>query len=540
MTTDKTLLIVVLLAVVLNGLGLWWGLPLTGMHAWDVDAIAPMGPLIAAKRMLVDEWWNSGYYNKYPMGQFFILMAAYAPYIGYLWVSGGLHSPSEVYPFGFTNPETALTVLSLIARAVTAAMGVGIVALVYLTARRLAGRKAALFSALTIALSPAFVFYAHTGNVDTPSLFWSAVAIFAFGRLITGACTLHNYLLLGAAVGMAAATKEQTAPLFLLVPLSVVPLHARHVDGAAPLGRAVIRGLVDGKLVGGLMVAVATFVVATHLIFNWEGNMLRFQWRLHGIHPIYGTQYPGSAREVDGGLEALQEIATVTRDAMNPALFLAGVAGLAVLPFRHRWARHFTVPLVSYVGWVGVVSPMPFFRARFVMEVILMLAFFVGPPLAALWTFGITRSRVLAAGVVLIVVYSLLYGAEVNYLLVRDTRYAAEAWLRSQVAPGATVEAFSGPTYLPRFPRHVTVHYHLDLTSAELERLPERAPDFIVISSAYSRRFDEDSADGALLARLLRGDYGYQPVRTFRRDPVISPRLIAGLSPEILVLSNHH
>ena len=539
MVCDKGLLVVVVLAVVLNGLGLWWGLPLSGIHAWDVDGIAPLGPLIAAKRMLFDDWWNSGYYNKYPMGQFFILMAAYAPYVGYLWLSGGLRNPSDVYPFGFTDPETALTVLSLIARGINAVMGVGIVVLVYVTARQLAGRRAAFFSALTVALSPAFIFYAHTGNVDTPSLFWSALALFAFGRLIAGQCALRNYLVLGAAVGMAAATKEQTAPLFLLVPLSVVILHARHAEAARRLDRAIVRSVVDRKLLGGLAIAIATFVTATHLIFNWHGSMLHFQWRLHGIHPIYGTEYPGSGREVDGGVDALREVASVTADAMNPALFVAAVAGLAVLPLRYSWARHLVLPLVSYVAWVGVVSPLPFFRARFVMEVILVLAFFVGPVLGSLWAFGVERSRLLTAGVALVLVYSAVYGAEVNYLLVRDTRYAAEAWLASDVPPGATVEAFSGPTYLPRFPHHVKVRYHLDLTSAELEGLEERSPDFLVLSSAYSRRFDEDSEDGALLARLLRGDFGYQPVRTFRRDPWLSPRMIAGLSPEILVLANH-
>ena len=35
--------------------------------------------------------------------------------------------------------------------------------------------------------------------------------------------------------------------------------------------------------------ASAVFVQATHLIFNWDGNVLRFRWRVYKIHPIYGT-----------------------------------------------------------------------------------------------------------------------------------------------------------------------------------------------------------------------------------------------------------
>ena len=533
---DKGLVTVVVLSVILNGLGLSWGLPPVGYFAWDVDGIAPLQPLIAAKRMFVDDWWNSGYYNKYPMGHFFILMAAYAPYMGFLRLSGGFRNPSEDYPFGFTDPETALTTLSLIARSVSALMGVGIVLLVYLTARRLAGRTAAFFAALIVAVSPPFIFYAHTGNVDTPSLFWSALALFAFGRLVAGRHEMRNYVLLGAAVAMAAATKEQTVGLFLLMPLSVVIVHVQQRDPASRRASAVLRAVRDPRLLVGLLACVATFVIATHLVFNWDGNMLRLRWRLFGIHPIYGTSHPGVIAGPVGPVRGVADIVKHTAQAMNPGLFAAAVAGLVVLCVRRTWARHLALALAAYVALA--VSMMHFIAARFVMEVILVLAFFAGPVLAYLWTLGRRRSGALVTVVVLICAYSLAYGAEIDYLLVRDARYAAEAWLDTQATRGATVEAFSAPTYLPRFPRTMRVEHHEDLASAELERIQERAPDFVVLSSAYSRRFT-DGEDEALLAGLLRGDFGYRPVRVFRTDPLLAPRLIPALSPEIVVLANN-
>lgn len=532
---DSALILVVVLALVLNAAGLRWGLPLSGIHAWDVDAIAPMGPLVAAKRMIVDDWWNSGYYNKYPMGHFFLLMVAYAPYLGYLKLTGGLGTPSEMYPFGFQNPKTALTVLTLIARSLNALMGVGIVLLVYLTARRFGDRRAALFSALTIALSPPFIFYAHTGNIDTPSLFWCALALFAFGRLVAGQGELRHYLLLGGAVGMGAATKEQVIGLFLLLPLSVLILHAQHSDPAPTRPWAIIRAAGARGPLAGLAAATAVFVLATHLIFNWDGNALRFQWRLHGIHPIYGTNYPGGARQVAPPLEGFVEMATHTVEAMNPVLFFAGVVGLVLLPLHRPWARHFAAVLLSYVAFA--VALFPFFRARFVMQAVLVLAFFAGPVLGALWAFGVARSRPVLAAVVLVGAYSFAYGGEVNHLLMRDARYAAEAWFQTHATPGATVEAFSGPVYLPRFPGHVRVR-HPDMTVEELAGLEARAPDFVVLSSAFSRRFHEGTEQGELLAGLLRGDFGYRPIRAFRNDPLISPRLFPGLSPEIVVLAN--
>lgn len=535
LTRDSALILVVVLALVLNAVGLRWGLPLSGIHAWDVDAIAPMGPLVAAKRMIIDDWWNSGYYNKYPMGHFFLLMAAYAPYLGYLKLTGGLGTPSEVYPFGLRNPETALTVLTLIARSLHALMGAGIVLLVYLTARRFGDRPAAVFSALAIAFSPPFIFYAHTGNVDTPSLFWCALALFAFGRLVAGQCELRHYLLLGGAVGMAAATKEQVVGLFLLLPLSVLVLHARHSGEAPRRARTIIRAAGERGPLAGLATAIAVFVLATHLIFNWDGNALRLQWRLHGIHPIYGMNYPGGPREVAPPLENIVEMATHTVEAMNPVLFLAGVVGLVVLPLQRPWARHFAAVLLSYVAFA--VALFPFFRARFVMQAVLVLALFAGPVLGSLWAFGVARSRPLLVAVVLVGAYSFAYGAEVNHLLTRDARYTAEAWFETHAPPGATVEAFSGPVYLPRFPAHVRVR-HPDMTVEELAGLEVRAPDFVVLSSAFSRRFHEGTEQGELLTGLLRGDFGYRPIRAFRNDPMISPRLFPGLSPEIVVLAN--
>jgi 4-amino-4-deoxy-L-arabinose transferase-like glycosyltransferase len=417
---------------------------------------------------------------------------------------------------------------------VSVLMGVGVVLCVYLVARRFGDQRAALFSALTVALSPPFVFYAHTGNIDTPTVFWCALALLALSRLVAGECRVRHYLLCGAAVGMAAATKEQALGLFLLLPLSLLVLHAKHSGGARVTAWSVVRA---AGARGPLLALAATggvFVLATHLIFNWDGNVLRFRWRVYKVHPIYGTSYPGGRAEVDGPLDAFIEMVAQTADAMNPLLFAAGIAGLLVLTLRRSWGRHLALPLLSYTAFA--VALFPFFRPRFVMQAALVLALFAGPALGYLWTLGARRSRALIAAVLLVWGYSFAYGLDVDYLLVADARYAAEAWFESRAAPAATVEAFSGSTYLPRFPRHLSVRQS-EMTAGELAGLDERSPDFVVLSSAFSRRFEDGTEQGELLARLLRGDFGYRPIQTFRREPLVSPRMFAGLSPEIVVLA---
>jgi hypothetical protein len=534
---DRALIAVVLVAVLLNGLGLWWGLPLNGTHhGWDIDGIAPIGPLVAAKKMILEDWWNPGYYNKYPMGHFFLLMAAYAPYVGYLWLTGDLRAPTEHYPFGLADPATALTVLALIARAISAIMGVGIVVLVYLTAKGLAGRRAAVFSALTIAASPAFVFYAHTGNIDTPSLFWSALALFALGLLLQGHDRLRHHLLLGVAVGMAAATKEQAVGLFLLLPVSLVLLAMDPPAGEPPGRRPLREALFNQRILAGAAAALLTFVLATHLIFNWDGNLLRLRWRIYKVHPTYGTEYPGARIELEGLVDGLVQMLGHTWDVMNPVLLLAAAVGVVVLPLHHRWARHMVLPLVSYS--VLTLAMLNFFRARFVMQLALVLALFAGPALGALWASATARNRLLLIPLAVIGLYSFARGAEITYLMLRDTRYDAEAWMRQDVAPGTDVEVYTETVYLPRFPSHVQVHER-PFTESVVAGVVDRSPDLIVMTSAHHRQLEPGTPEAALAARLLRGDFGYRPVRTFRREPVIARRMIPTLSPEIVVLRSN-
>ena len=64
-----------------------WGLPNANV-SWAVDAMAPLTPLAVAESSFA-EGWNSGwFYYKYPIGHALLLLMAYVPYLGALWISG--------------------------------------------------------------------------------------------------------------------------------------------------------------------------------------------------------------------------------------------------------------------------------------------------------------------------------------------------------------------------------------------------------------------------------------------------------------------
>ncbi|HWO42413.1 MAG TPA: glycosyltransferase family 39 protein [Candidatus Eisenbacteria bacterium] len=534
-TSAAPLPAVAALSLFMNLFWLWWGLP-NGPHTWATDAIGPLQPLVAAKAMFLDDWWNSGYYNKFPMGHFFVLMAVYTPYIVYLYLTGGLANPTNDYPYGLSDPETALTVLSLLANATSALMGVGIVILIFLTARMLFGQRGAVLSALTIALSPPFIFYAHTSNVDTPHLFWCALGLFAFARLVNGEVELKNYLLLGFGAGMALGTKEQAYGLFILLPFPILALHIRHHLKGELQPAGFVRLLFDRKILWGFGISVLTFVLATHLIFNWDGNIERLLYRTTDVHPKWQEGYPGAPQLRGMGtslfLERWKETIILLSASMNPVLFIASLAGLVYFPYKERWAPPFVVALCSYLFFVAL--QLSFIKTRFVMELILVLALFCGRFLAGVWSWSRGRRWAVAA-YGLMWLYAFAYGFNVNYLMMRDARYQAEAWIRANLPAGARVETYSQPAYLPRLPRAVN-SYRTEFDDQTVSSLSARSPDYVILTGAQYSRFEEGSPQKQLLDRLLRGDFGYRSVQRFSTEPLLGPNLIPGLSPEIIVL----
>src|SRR5262249_32529697 len=167
---DPWFLGILLVSLALNTYQLDWGLP-NGNESWAADALGPVTVLGILHHSF--HTWNSGwYYFKYPMGYALVLTLSFAPYLAYLFVTGGWKHPSTTYPFGFTHPDKALFVLFMLGRLVSVALGVGTVALTYLIGRRLFDRWTARIAAFFAATAYPIVYYAHTTNLDGSYLFW--------------------------------------------------------------------------------------------------------------------------------------------------------------------------------------------------------------------------------------------------------------------------------------------------------------------------------------------------------------------------------
>ncbi len=217
---DVICLFAVALAVDLTGI--CWGLPAAN-QTWAADAIRPAAPLSVVWRLLHEPWNSGWFWFKYPLGHVLIVAAAYAPYIGWLWLSGQLTHPVPEYPFGLADPVAAMSALALIGRLVTAVMAAASVVVAREIVRPVAGRRGSMVAALCVAFVYPLVFYAHTTNVEVPYLFWMLLALLGAVRIGLGDDRRRWWVVLGVGAAMSFSTKEIGAGAFAGMALALAP-----------------------------------------------------------------------------------------------------------------------------------------------------------------------------------------------------------------------------------------------------------------------------------------------------------------------------
>ena len=394
-----------LASTVLNGYHIWWGLPLTrpialeathvapvesargkesrdqeNVVAWGTDEVAPMGPLVYAKRTFTGGSWS----QKYPAFHFMLLNAAYAPVLGYLFLSGqiSLAHLSDSWPYGLKDPVSSLTLLVLIARAVSVAMGTAIVGLTYLITERLFGGIAGIFTALILALCPMFIYYSHTSNLDIPYLFWFVLGCVFYVRLFEGGQT-RDYVLFGVCMALTVATKDQAYALLPLLPVSLILSRMRRrTDGVAPSGDGGSPPSIPWRKLGLSLVAfLATYAVAANIPNNWSGYLRHVQ-HITGPGSAQYQEFPGT---LSGQVALLSRTIALLAKTMNVPLFAVSAVGIVwgLVRFR-RASLALLAPAISYYGlFIAVIL---YVYPRFLLPLVLVFSVFGGKLLADFWT----------------------------------------------------------------------------------------------------------------------------------------------------------
>ncbi|MFN2399251.1 MAG: ArnT family glycosyltransferase [Gemmatimonadaceae bacterium] len=521
--------------------GFWWGAPHATSYdharSWGVDDETPLGPLSQVHNIVQPKaFQNLGY----PLMSSFVYAAAYAPYLAYLRVTGGLGRLSGEYPFGLKDPVSALRTLSLIAHLVSVLMGTIIVVAAFDAGRVLWDRRAGVLAALFMMTSFPMFYYARTGNVDVPVLCFTALALAAFARSVALGISVRRAAWLGAFVGFALATKEPAFASFLAVPVVLIVLQARRTHGwkSAEFWKAPLVALGS---------TILAFGAGSGLFVDPERYFAHIEFgrsRLNAARAGSIAAYHAFPRTVDGHLELASAIWQHLVDAMTLPGVLLALAGVLLAIWRHPLSATLALSALTYLLILFWSARMT--QLRYVMPAVFPLALFAG--FAATYALRSRRVILRVAGAALAIGaigIGAMRGLDLTHAMIADSRYEAGAWLKSRAQPGDRIEFFGPEQKLPPVEGGVITARAIPYRGlsnpipggpaavAEIRRgWRERAPEFVIIMPDHTGPYD--SPHGAacppeIYSDLLSGAAGYRLAAYFE-----TPRLFSWLRrPEL-------
>jgi PA14 domain-containing protein/dolichyl-phosphate-mannose-protein mannosyltransferase len=495
---SRALAAVVAGSFVLNLIGIWWGIPST----WAGDEITPKTVLAA-----LEQHFSGGWFERYPPLHFYVLTSVLSP-----WLL--VRSLTSIRPFGPVD----LVVELILSRLVSIAAAMGTLIAVYACGARVFGKRAGLFAAGMMALVTPFVFYAKTANVEIPYVFWVALSLVFYVRFLRTPA-LADGVLFASAATLAICTKDQAYALYLTAPFVIV-YHLWEWNGDRRVRHPLLRALLDRRLLFPAVTAATLFVVIYNMPFNWEGFIRHVQF----ITGPGSRTYRAFEPTLSGRLALLRVTAELERRSWGWPFWIVTLIGTFVA-VTERENRRIAICLVLlmvtyYVGFIDVIL---YNYDRFLLPICVVQALLGGVALDRfLRRVGGHATR--GSGVALVSImfaYTALYVATVDVLMVRDSRYSVERWLRGRVGPEDIVGTMFPIVVLPR---PDGLHY-ADIGT--IDQLRKDAPAFYVLNADYARAIPAETPGGQLIAGLQRHTLGYRLV--FRdRSPTPWPWLPGG------------
>lgn len=530
-------LLLALLGFALYFPAFWWGAPhataADRTNTWGVDDEPPLGPLAQAHDIIAPKAQPNPNFG-YPMMHSFMVLGAYAPYIGYLAASGGLSSPTVAYPHGFADPVTALRNLTWIAHFLSVLLGVGIVVCAYGIGRELWDESIGVAAGLGAMLVYPMFYYARNSNVDVPMMFFIAAGLWAFAAIVARGLTSRRAVILGVLAGCAVATKEQAFASFAFVPI-VLPL----MRDAATRERHWRSPLFWKAAVAGTLCALGAYAVFSGMVVDydrWRNHVALVSERMEiaragGV--IFTRYYPFTA---EGNFELAKQILILLRDSLSAPGVALGIVGIVLAARRAPRSALLACSALAYVTILFVSARV--IQLRYVMPVAFVLALYGGFAVVTAWR---STQRVLkwstAALATAAAATLLLWAADLTHAMLRDSRYAAGAWLATQARPGDALEYFGSEHKHPPMPSWLLSRqaipfrgsmYRADTgsvaTQAVVDAWRQRRPRFVTLIPDYTSAPGAPytaSCPPAIYRALEDGSLGYRRVALFQTPALV-------------------
>jgi hypothetical protein len=458
------------------GVGFTWGLP--NSNTWAVDAISPRSCGLGA---IVETYWP-GHFHTYPPLHMAWLTMLSLPWIGLavLRAGAGLDALGDelIKPLYMTGIEVS-------ARALAAAMALGIVWNTIRWWTRMQGRVAGVGAGIVTASNATLVYYAHTGNLEVPYLFWATWALVEMDRVLCGEPRERQALLFSVA---AVLSKDQSASALLLplpFALVIVPWVSRR---ASTLRRGLLGSAVLGALVYG---------VVSGALVNPSGFRRRVAFLLGPASQTWAGYPPG----LHGAALLLGHAAQAIPHFTSWPIAFAALGGIAIVSASTRGVERARslLPLLAATSFT-LLFTLNARRSedRFLLPQALFVFPYAAVVVARAWS-AWPRARLwIGAGAAACAVPALVGVASVDGTLVADSRYEAERFL-TRLRSTTRVEIYGTGFFLPRMPSTLRVERPGVEPLAERQRIPgvteivdpemdprPRAPDVIVLATVLS------------------------------------------------------
>ncbi len=507
--------------------GIWWGLP----HAtapdrilpWGSDELAPLGPIAELYSVFVAP--NPQFNPQYPLFHYFVQAVFVGPYLLWLWLTGALVHPSVQYPYGLSDPVSALATMALLARAVSLLMAAGVVGIAYKTAAILWGEKTGIITATLVLLMYPMLYYSRTSNVDMAGLFWTSLGLAVFAACLRDRLTPRRAAWLGLFAGLATATKDASYAAFGVVAAILV---FRHIFWFRKRSQ---KSAKTWKPFGiGLVVAACVYVVASGILFKPERFFLHIQFIMGATHAYV---YPNSFQ---GYLGLLGEIVDSFVDSLGFLTFLCAVVGIVLCALKTPAQLAFGLPALGIL--VGTILPIHYVTFRYVMTIAYILTFFSAYALSvALVSEQPLVRKMTPLLLALLCVWSFIRDADLTYQMIKDSRYELAAWFRDNAKPGDRVGWYGAAQKLPALEAGIVSFSMEGWCSREAWESP-LAPEFVVvIPQQQFEMIHEWSLPETIYRRLADGSLGYQRILWSQTRSLFSKRPLSFVNPPVQVFA---
>jgi hypothetical protein len=355
--------------------------------------------------------------------------------------------------------------LIIIGRLVTLAFSLGVVVVISLLVRRLAGSAAGLFAAWLAALVPALVMRSAIVNINPLVVFFVLAALFFAERARTGEHPRRDAALAGVMAGLAGATKYPAALVCLSIALAIVLAPATWPE---KIRRLLLAG---AAAVAALLLAMPALILRTAAVLN----------SLREMDAIYGVQAIGSYWEQ--AVHRAEWDLPVLHPELGIAFLILTAAGLVVALRDRRWRPALFGWLLFAAGTALLVAPYKFRAFRNLLPLIPLACALVA--LLYAWArerFPRRALTDLAACVLPVLLFApTLHEYDTFQLALQDSREQAIHWLHPRLRPNDRVLILKELAFLPMRTDTLPGKVQVRIWENARDRIVERRDHYLVM-----------------------------------------------------------